>query len=70
MSRVVRGGSWNNNPDNARSADRNDNEPDNRNDNIGFRVLCSSHIVIIPGRRLQAPPEIPADHGLPDEAGA
>jgi formylglycine-generating enzyme required for sulfatase activity len=36
--RVVRGGSWNNQPVNARSAYRNTNEPDNRNNNIGFRV--------------------------------
>jgi hypothetical protein len=44
VARVVRGGSWNNNADNARSAARNNNDPDNRNDNIGLRVLCSSHI--------------------------
>jgi len=43
---VVRGGSWNNNPDNARSSARNNNHPNNRNDNIGFRVLCESHINI------------------------
>jgi formylglycine-generating enzyme required for sulfatase activity len=41
---VLRGGSWNNNQDNARSANRNRNNPNNRNNNIGFRVLCSSHI--------------------------
>ena len=40
----MRGGSWNNNTDNARAAYRNDNDPDNRNNNIGFRVVCSSHI--------------------------
>ena len=37
--RVVRGGSWNNNSRNARSAIRNRNAPDNRNNNIGFRVV-------------------------------
>ena len=38
-SRVLRGGSWNNdNPDNFRCANRNDNDPDNRNHNNGFRV--------------------------------
>jgi hypothetical protein len=36
--RLVRGGSWNNNPQNLRSANRNRNNPDNRNNNIGFRV--------------------------------
>jgi hypothetical protein len=41
----VRGGSWNNNQDNARAAYRNHNTPDNRNNNLGFRVVCSSHIV-------------------------
>jgi len=40
-NRVKRGGSWNNTPDNARSAIRNDNNPDNRNTNLGFRVVRS-----------------------------
>ncbi len=35
--RVIRGGSWNNDPRNLRSANRNRNGPANRNDNIGFR---------------------------------
>jgi len=35
---VVRGGSWNNNAKNTRSANRNRNEPDNRNNNVGFRL--------------------------------
>lgn len=40
-NRVVRGGSWNNdNTDNFRCAYRNNNRPDNRNDNNGFR--CAS----------------------------
>jgi hypothetical protein len=42
--RVVRGGSWLDVPLNARTCYRNDNNPTNRNDNIGFRVWCSSHI--------------------------
>jgi formylglycine-generating enzyme required for sulfatase activity len=37
-SRVLRGGSWDNNPSNLRSASRNDYRPDYRNDNIGFRL--------------------------------
>jgi hypothetical protein len=44
--RVVRGGSWNNNQDNARATYRNDNDPHNRNNNLGLRVVRSSHIVI------------------------
>lgn len=35
--RVLRGGSWNNEPDNVRSANRNRNTPTKRDDNIGFR---------------------------------
>ena len=40
---MVRGGSFNNNHRNARYAYRNHNHPDNRNDNIGFRVVVVSH---------------------------
>ena len=36
--RVVRGGSRNNEPTNLRVAIRNRNQPDNRNNNLGFRV--------------------------------
>jgi formylglycine-generating enzyme required for sulfatase activity len=39
--RVLRGGSWNNNQNNARYAYRNRNQPNNRNDNRGFRVGVS-----------------------------
>jgi len=35
---MLRGGSWNNKPDRLRSANRNRNNPDNRNNNIGFRL--------------------------------
>jgi hypothetical protein len=35
---VVRGGSWNNNEDNARVAIRNRNNPNNSNNNIGVRL--------------------------------
>jgi hypothetical protein len=54
VSRVLRGGAWNNNPRNCRAANRNNNDPDNRNNNIGFRLCCSSHIVILSARRSSA----------------
>jgi len=38
---VLRGGSWNNNPRNCRSANRNNNDPTKRNDNNGFRVAST-----------------------------
>jgi len=40
-NRVLRGGSWNNNGRNCRSANRNRNEPGNRNHNIGFRLALA-----------------------------
>lgn len=38
-----RGGSWNNNPVNCRVANRNNNDPGNRNNNLGFRLARSSY---------------------------
>jgi hypothetical protein len=43
IARVLRGGSWYNNPNNCRSAFRNRNERDNRNNNIGCRVCFRLH---------------------------
>ena len=40
-NRVNRGGSWNNAARNCRSANRNRNSPDNRNNNLGFRVAAA-----------------------------
>jgi hypothetical protein len=59
--RVVRGGSWNNTQGNARLGYRNHNDPDNRNNNLGFRVCRASHIFtrllmvacVVCGRRAQ-----------------
>ncbi|HPH01606.1 MAG TPA: SUMF1/EgtB/PvdO family nonheme iron enzyme [Spirochaetota bacterium] len=39
--RVLRGGSYNNNPDNLRSSHRNNNDPGNHNNNNGFRLVRS-----------------------------
>jgi len=54
-SRVVRGGSWNNNTRNVRVSNRNNNNPTERNNNVGFRVAQYSI-----GRGL-----VPAFFGVP-----
>jgi len=41
---VIRGGSWNNEPENLRSANRNNRNRDNRNNNIGFRLAQSARL--------------------------
>ncbi|MCZ2074119.1 MAG: hypothetical protein LC130_03855 [Bryobacterales bacterium] len=38
----LRGGSWNNNQNNARVSDRNNNHPNNQWNNNGFRVVAVS----------------------------
>jgi formylglycine-generating enzyme required for sulfatase activity len=38
---MLRGGSWNNNQRNARVSYRNNNQPDNFNNNIGFRLVVA-----------------------------
>ncbi len=39
---MLRGGSWNNNNENnLRAANRNNDKPDNRNKNVGFRCAAS-----------------------------
>ncbi len=43
-NRVNRGGSWNNNARNCRSANRNNNTPDNRNNNLGFRLASTQKL--------------------------
>lgn len=49
-SRMLRGGSFNNNPQNVRCAYRNNNNPDNRNNNNGFRVIVSTFLSKLPAR--------------------
>ncbi len=45
-SRALRGGSWNFNAEIAALDLRNNNDPDNRNNNIGFRVFCVPDIFL------------------------
>ena len=40
VAQLLRGGSWNNNPRNCRSAYRNHHQPGNVNNNVGLRVVC------------------------------
>ena len=57
----MRGGSWNNTEINARCAYRNRNQPENRNDNQGFRlVLRAAHVL---------PPHESATQVLPTACG-
>ena len=55
---MLRGGSWNNNPQNCRAAYRNRNAPANRNNNYGFRVCFRLHAHPSSGApaRLAGPP--------------
>lgn len=46
-NRVNRGGSWNNSAQNARVANRNRNDPTNRNNNLGFRLSSTRHHPIV-----------------------
>jgi formylglycine-generating enzyme required for sulfatase activity len=51
---VVRGGSFNNDARNLRGAYRNNDHPENRNDNIGFRVVWSRSAAL--EKRAPSPP--------------
>jgi hypothetical protein len=48
QSRVVRGGSWNNDHPNLRAAYRNHNPTDNRNNNLGCRLCVLPHLIVLP----------------------
>ena len=43
-TRVLRGGSWDDDPNDARASARNKFHPVGRDGDVGFRVLCSSTI--------------------------
>ena len=45
---VLRGGAFNNNARNMRCAYRNRNNPNNRNNNVGFRVVLAHGFPILP----------------------
>ena len=51
-ARSLRGGSWNNNENNLRCSARNYNNPENRNNNVGFRVVCSQSCLFRAASRL------------------
>ena len=54
-NRVIRGGSWNNNAQNCRSANRNNNNPSNNNNNNGFRVVLLPHSSIAEEDAMEPP---------------
>ncbi|MBU0754151.1 MAG: hypothetical protein KJ645_03365 [Planctomycetes bacterium] len=71
-NRVDRGGSWNNNPRNCRSANRNNNDPGNRNNNLGFRPVFECMPLRMaglhgypPGFFRHAQPRVPAEGNQP-----
>jgi hypothetical protein len=51
----LRGGSWNNNRNNARAAYRNNNTPDNRTNNIGFRLVVRRSTTYLFSMRISFP---------------
>ena len=55
---MIRGGSWNNTADNARASNRSRNMPENRNNNLGFRVARAQPLWWIPDG-LARPPSRP-----------
>jgi formylglycine-generating enzyme required for sulfatase activity len=46
VAKVLRGGSWNNNQPFVRAANRNNNEPDDTNNNIGFRCVAPPSLLL------------------------
>lgn len=65
-NRVCRGGSWNNNdPSRLRGANRNNNTPDNRNNNLGFRCASTRNL---PAFRPKTPSGEPEQTRCPNVA--
>ena len=71
VNRVIRGGSWNNDAQYCRSANRSNNHPDYSNFNVGFRPANSWHRreVGVHGRRPGAPGHDQAVCPVPARAG-
>ncbi|MCP4416684.1 MAG: SUMF1/EgtB/PvdO family nonheme iron enzyme [Chloroflexi bacterium] len=46
VKKVLRGGSWNNKQSFVRAANRNNNNPDNTNNNIGFRCVVPPRLFL------------------------
>lgn len=67
--RVIRGGSWNSNARNVRAANRNWNEPGNRNDNLGFRLSRAQSWAGWPTPDPTAVPSLPRPRGLGESEG-
>ncbi|MEW6755317.1 MAG: formylglycine-generating enzyme family protein [Candidatus Latescibacterota bacterium] len=67
-NRVIRGGSFKNNAQNTRSANRNNNSPGNRNNNLGARLLSTGRPARWPGFTDPDPVRRPVD-GAPSCAG-
>ncbi|MES1166687.1 MAG: SUMF1/EgtB/PvdO family nonheme iron enzyme [Pseudomonadota bacterium] len=68
-NRVNRGGSWNNTAENCRSANRNNNDPGNRNNNVGFRLALSSRPIRKDRRTEPAGVRLPRRRGTNPPAG-
>jgi hypothetical protein len=58
----LRGGSFNNSDNNLRCANRNDNNPTNRNNNVGFRLVAHGILLISYG---WSAPRFWVGYGLP-----